>query len=153
MHELRIICDRSGSMSDNGLPFIMRNAVRTIDQYIRLYHKDVAIKLVLWNDSINTFEWHLGQDVPDEVLVCEGKSSSGALTDAFNGADDNPLFLLLTDGYWGANSRKTLSTIMKQLPPESLRIVKLGSDAETRLGGPSVYSGEELVPLMDSWLV
>ena len=45
---LHLVCDLSGSMGEDGRPFLMRTAVTTIAQWVGLGYGAAQIKLCAW---------------------------------------------------------------------------------------------------------
>ena len=55
---LYIVCDTSGSMSENGKRMRVRGIARTIEQYIRLGYGNISLKLIVWNTTASLLEWN-----------------------------------------------------------------------------------------------
>jgi hypothetical protein len=151
MATLFIICDLSGSMVESGKRFIVRNMVRTIDQYFRLQRSQPEIKLVAWSDEAIVAKWQPGQEVPDALLACAGDVSGDSLVAKL---DDNQegYFMMLSDGYWSPSSRKAIGSWSRSLPNGHFRILKIGEDADPRLKGPGVFSAKDLLAALKGWI-
>ena len=151
MSTVYLICDISGSMVESGKRFILRNLVRTVDQYYRLQKSQVEIKLIPWGKEAVIAKWVPGQEVPAALVNCEGNASGDALVEKVRGLEDG-YFAILTDGYWSPDTRKQIGNWSKSLAPNRLRIIKIGEDADPRLKGPSVFDAEDLLPALKGWV-
>ncbi len=151
MATLFIICDLSGSMVESGKRFIVRNMVRTIDQYFRLQRNQLEIKLIAWSDEAIVAKWQLGQEVPDALLSCSGSASGDSLITKLSDYPEG-YFMMLSDGYWSPSSRKAIGSWSRSLPQGHFRIVKIGEDSDPRLKGPSVFPAEDLLAALKGWI-
>lgn len=151
MSEINLLCDTSGSMAEGGKRYILRNQIRAIDQYYRLLGKNVDIKLILWSNNPAVIDWGRGQDVPDGILDCNGRSDMSALIKAI-GSDNEGYFAVLSDCFWDSNTRKELSEWSRALRPNHFRIIKIGEDANPSIKGPNVYEGSELIAALEDWV-
>lgn len=151
MNTIFLVCDKSGSMIESGKRFVLRNLVRTIDQYYRLQEGQVEIKLVPWGREALIEKWTPGQEAPEALLQCEGDASGEVLVEKLRGHEDG-YFAILTDGYWSPSARKQIAAWSKGLPKNHLRIIKIGEDADPRLKGPSVFDAEDLLPALQGWV-
>ena len=151
MADIYLICDMSGSMVEDGRRFIVRNIVRTVDQYYRLRGKKPDLFVVRWSSNVAVVRWNLGQDFPEQMLVCGGEASGSCLVDEFSKAVDG-YFMVITDGYWTRETTKQILTWSRSLPDGHFRIVKIGVDANPKIKGPSVFSGEDLLGALEGWV-
>lgn len=151
MAEIYLICDMSGSMVEDGRRFIVRNIVRTVDQYYRLRGEKPDLFVARWTSNVTVERWNLGQDFPEHLLVCEGEVSGDSLVEALSGAKEG-YFMLLTDGYWSRESRRRIQSWYRSLPDGHFRIIKVGVDADPRLRGESVFSSENLLCALEGWV-
>ena len=152
MATLYLICERSGSMIESGKRFIVRNIIRTIDQYYRLQRGPSEIKLVAWSDEAIVAKWQPGQEVPDALLVCKGEASGEALTEKLKSVSGD-YAAIITDGYWTSETRRAVGSWSKALGANHLRIIKVGEDADLRMKGPSVFEAEDLLAALKGWIV
>ena len=64
--------------------------------------------------------------------------------------------LILTDGFWTRDDVKTLSRWQEGLPPDTLRVIQIGADANPHLSkglkGAKVFAAEEVLAVLDNWL-
>ena len=151
MSTVYLICDTSGSMIEGGKCFILRNIIRTIDQYYRLQKNPPEIKLIPWGKEAMVAKWTPGQEVPGALQHCEGDASGDALIEKVKELHSD-YFAILTDGYWSPAARKQVGAWSKGLAPNHFRIIKIGEDADPRLKGPSVFAAEDLLPALKGWV-
>lgn len=146
-----LICDMSGSMLEDGRRFVVRNLVRAVDQYFRLRNESPDMSIVHWSSEISIEQWRLGQDFPEKMLVCDGESSGEDLVKELSGIPDG-YFMVITDGYWSHETRRQLAAWSRSLPNGHFRLLEVGVDANPRLKGPSVFSGEDVLAALDNWV-
>lgn len=151
MAAVYLICDLSGSMAENGKTFVVRNLIRTVDQVARLRNTRNEMKLVLWSNLVEMFDWTLGDDVPQSLMQCKPSELSGAALKESLSVTPEDFLMLFTDGYWSDDVRKALGILEGMLIKGHFRIVKIGEDAESRVKGPSVFSAEDLLAALDGW--
>ncbi len=145
-----IVCDISGSMSENGKRMQVRSAARTIEQYIRLGYGSGTLKLVLWNETASLTEWDPDDDFPEELFDCRGPANAEALCTFFDPAPEGKI-ILLTDGCWSGDAAAVLKRWLRKLSPETLRIIKIGGETGLRLKQENVFAPDEILPLLDGW--
>jgi hypothetical protein len=149
---LNIVCDISGSMGEGGKLFAMRTAVVTIAQWPQLGYADVDIRLCGWASQIRHFpEWSAKDEYPAELLSCEGPLQVEALIQWLSPTPDGKV-LLFTDGSWTREGTRTLTEWRECLPQDTLRVIKIGVDANPQLKGPNVFASEDLFVALDGWL-
>ena len=69
---LHLVCDTSGSMSENAKPFIVRTCVLTIAQYLRLGYASAEVALHRWADSLEEAAgWTVADEFPESFHRCE----------------------------------------------------------------------------------
>lgn len=152
MNSVWLVCDTSGSMVEGGKRLIMRGLVRQVEQFLRLgYGPKKDLKLVLWNDEATSPTWNPGDEVPGELLNCQGSVEGDALAQ-FLGTSSGAKVLILTDGFWPEASRDAVKRWKAEATPNALRIVKVGADANPKLKGPDVFEAEDFFAAMDGWL-
>ena len=152
MTSVWLVCDTSGSMVEGGKRLIMRGLVRQVEQFFRLgYGPKKDLKLVLWNDEATSPTWNPGDEVPGELLSCQGSAEGDALVQ-FLGTSSGAKVLILTDGFWPEASRDAIKRWKAGANPNALRIVKVGADANPKLKGPDVFEAEDFFAAMDGWL-
>lgn len=148
---IHLVVDTSGSMGEWGKLFIARGVAGAVEHYLRLGYGRAEMKLVAWGTKVKLIEWHPDQEFPPEMLTPQGMSSAKPLVDLFA---DNPSgkIALITDGLWSHPDERALKRWKAGLPPDSLRIIKVGADANSHLKGPNVFAVEELFAALDGWL-
>ena len=149
---LHLVCDISGGMSDGGKPFIMRTLVTTVAQWTWFGYGRTEISLWAWaSEASRISDWSNKSEFPEDLLSCRGTANGAALIQLLG---DKPIgkVLLLTDGFWSRDDVKTLKRWKDCLPSDTLRIIKIGVDANPQLKGIDVFSSEELFAALDGWL-
>lgn len=148
---LHVVCDTSGSMSENAKPFIVRTCVLTVAQYLRLGHARSDITLHRWADDLEEARgWTVDDEFPAVFHRCAGRTSAPPLV-ALKVTDADRL-LLLTDGFWAPPDAKDISVWQRTLPEGLLRIVRVGSDSNPRLSGANVFPPDEILAALSGWL-
>jgi hypothetical protein len=149
---LHLVCDISGSMRDGGKPFIVRTLVMSVAQWVRLGYGRAEIGLCAWASEARRIpDWNIGDEFPAELLVCRGKTDAAALIRLLGDKPEGKV-LLLTDGFWSRDDAKALERWKEACPPDTLRIVKIGADADPQLRGTDVFLAEDLFAALDGWL-
>lgn len=146
-----IVCDISGSMSENGKRMQVRAIARTIEQYIRFGYGNGILKLVLWNETASLVEWNPDEDLPERLFECYGSTNADVLCSLFDSAPDAKI-LLLTDCCWSKDATTVLKRWQRKLSPDALRIIKIGSESSSLPKQGSVFSSDEILPMLDGWL-
>ena len=149
---LHLVCDISGSMGDGGKPFIMRTLVTTVAQWARFGYGRAEITLWAWASNARRItDWSTKSEFPAELLACGGTANGAALIQLLGEKPDGNV-LLLTDGFWSRDDAKTLKRWKDCLPSDTLRIIKIGADANPQLNGMDVFLAEDLFAAFDDWL-
>ena len=150
--KFHLVCDNSGSMGDGGKPFAMRTVVMAIAQLVQREYAGVEIRLCSWGSETRDFpRWSAHEEFPAELLSCEGCSKWDDLIQLLGEQPDGKV-LLFSDGYWSLGSAQALSRSKGYLPLDTLRIIKIGADANPQLRGPHVFVAEDFFAAMDGWL-
>ncbi len=148
---LNIIVDVSGSMSEGGKHLIARGVVRSLEQYFRLGYGCADLKLVAWNKEARIINWIPDKELPMELLRCEGMANAKTLITLL-GEQPKGNVLIITDGFWSQDDAKALKRWKKNLQRDTLRIIKVGADANPHLRGTDVFASEEIFCALDGWL-
>lgn len=148
---LYLVCDTSGSMVEGGKCMLTRGIARAVEQYVRLGYGTVDIKLVLWNTDATIVEWNPDDEFPDQLLKCGGSANATVLCELL-GTKPNGKILLLTDGWWSRDDVASLKKWKRTLLSDTLRILKIGSDANPLLKGHDVFSADDFFDALDGWL-
>lgn len=148
---LHLVCDASGSMAESGKHLVVRGVVRATEQYFRLGYGSSDLKLITWKNEARVVEWTGDKEFPPEMLVCNGAGNMESLIDLLSHQPDGKV-LFITDGFWSQNDMKTFKRWKERLPVETLRIIKIGGDANPQLKGMDVFTSEELFAALDGWV-
>lgn len=149
---LHLVCDNSGSMSKGGKPFTARTAVMATAQWARFGYASAEIRLCGWASEARYFlDWSIEDEFPPELLSCGGNSNGAALIQLLGDKPDGKV-LLITDGFWPGKDAKILKHWKECLPPDTLRVIKIGADSNPQVKGPNVYASEDLFAALDGWL-
>lgn len=148
---LWIVWDASGSMAENGKCFIARSVARVAEQYCRLGYGCADLKLVEWNRTARVVDWIPDKEFPPEMLVCESAANAEALITLL-GAQPDGKVLLITDGFWSPDGAKVLKRWKESLQQGTLRVIKIGADANPQLRWADMFAAEDLFAAFDGWL-
>jgi hypothetical protein len=135
-------------MVENGKPYITRTAVLTVAQLARLGYLSTDVKLYRWGDQV---EQEAAWTVEDEFPIAPDSYRGRANTQAINttAIPDGDHLLIFTDGSLPLRDLKTLEAWRSAQPDGSVRIVKVGADANPRLSGAHVFDAEEILLAVD----
>lgn len=149
---LHLVCDISGSMSDGGKPFIMRTLVTSVAQWVLYGNGRTEITLLAWGSEARRIpDWGLRSEFPEVLLSCAGTSNSLSLIQSLGEKPDGKV-LILTDGFWTREDARNLRRWMDGLPSNTLRVIKIGTDANPQLKGSEIFASEELFAALDGWM-
>lgn len=148
---LHLICDISGSVAEGGKRLIARGVVRATEQYFRLGYGAADLKLVMWSKEARVVDWIPDKEVPTEMLVCERAANAEALISLLGEQPDGKV-LLITDGFWSQDDEKALKRWKKSLQQDTLRVIKIGADANPQMKGADMFAAEDLFAALDGWL-
>lgn len=150
---LHIVCETSGSMHDNAKPFIMRTLVMSVAQWV-LYGYGHT-KIILWSWSSETYcidDWDIGSEFPEKLLLCTGTANASSLIQSLGDKKfDSEKVLLLTDAFWSREDTRALEKWKDSLPSDTLRIIKIGTDANPRLKWSGLFTSDDLFAALDGW--
>ena len=149
--KLYIVCDASASMLNGGKPLLVRGIARTVEQYVRLGYGSAEIKLAFWNVETRLVDWNPDDEFPIALLEsAEGSSDVASLTEWFS-ALQNGKILLLTDCCWSNDDVQKFKLWKSKLPPDTLRVIKIGSDATLYWKDDEFFSTDEIFLALDNW--
>ncbi len=148
---IHLVWDTSGSMGEWGKLLITRGVARAMEQYLRLGYGSADLKLVAWCSEARVIDWRSDQEFPLESLGSAGAASAKALASLLEIKSSGKI-LLLTDGFWSHEDAKELKRWRQCLPPDTIRIIKIGADANPHLKGKDVFAAEDLFAALDGWL-
>lgn len=150
---LHLVCDTSGSMCEAGKAFIMRTLVKSVAQWM-LYGHGRTEEVTLWawgSDACRLADWDTNSEYPDELLSCTGTANALLLIQSLGDKPDGKV-MIMTDGFWAQDDARNLRRWMGGLPSNTLRIIKIGPDANSQLKGTNIFESEELFAALDGWL-
>lgn len=148
---LWLVWDASGSVAENGNCFIARSVARMAEQYCRLGYGCADLKLVAWNREARVVDWIPDKEFPSEFLVCESAANAKALITLLGEQPDGKV-LLITDGFWSQEDAKALKRWKESLQQDTVRVIKIGADANQQLKGADVFAAEDLFAALDGWM-
>lgn len=123
-----------------------------VAQWAELGYGCAEIILSSWAaEARNFLEWSSKDEFPAELLSCNSTSNCDALIQLLGENPDGKV-LLFTDGFWPQGSAKVFKHWKECLPLDTLRIIKIGSDANPQLKGPDVFAAEDFFAALDDWL-
>ena len=148
---LYIVCDTSGSMSENGKRMRVRGIARTIEQYIRLGYGNISLKLIVWNTTASLLEWNPDDEFSPMIFECYGPSNADALCALFDSIPKGKI-LLLADCCWSRDDANVLKRWQRKLAPDTLKIIKIGSDTVLLQKKENIFSPDEILSALEDWL-
>jgi hypothetical protein len=149
--KVHLVWDTSGSMGELGKLWIARSVARAIEQYNRLGYFRADLRLIAWGREARALDWNSDQEFPPELLVPTGSVNAKALISLCPAEPDSKI-ALLTDGFWTPADAREIRLWRENLPPDNLRVIKIGADANPRLKGSDVFSAEDFFAALDGWL-
>lgn len=150
---LWLVCDASGSMIEGGKRLIVRGLLRQVEQYFRLgYAPRVELKLVVWNDAAAIVPWQPGDEVPTDVLTCQGSVDASELTTALSASAVDDRYIIISDGFWTDDARQELKRWRESQAEDTLRVIRIGADSNPKLTGPEVFEAEDIFAAFEGWL-
>jgi len=150
--KLHLVCDTSGSMSEGGKPFIMRTLVTSVAQWVLYGYGRTEITLWAWgSEACRIADWDTSSEFPDEFLSCAGTANGLLLIQSLGDKPDGKV-LILTDGFWSRDDARNLQRWMGSLASNTLRVIKIGLDANSQLKGTDIFASEELFAALDGWM-
>ena len=124
----------------------------SVAQWVRLGYARTEITLCGWASETRNFpDWSTKDEFPSELLACSGTSNGQALIQWLGATPDGKV-LILTDGFWSRDDARVLKRWKERLPPDTIRFIKIGSDAHPQLKGHEVFASEDLFAALDGWL-
>ena len=146
---LNIIVDCSGSMIESGKRLIARNAVRQIEQCIRLGYASAQIRLFAANENFRKIDWNPNQEYPEDLWVCEGNLDlTRWTTDLF---ESSGKFLLLSDCAMDTKSKRLLAEWANKISADNIRIIKIGNEPIPKITSVQIFNTEDIFAALDHW--
>ena len=151
MDQLWIVCDTSGSMCEGNKHVAMRGLAIQVEQYVRLgYASSLDVKLAVWSHEVAPVAWAPSADVPDAVLDCAGRANGRALAE-FLETHNRDRILILSDGFWSDDDRRTVVNACDTTGASRVRLVHVGVDANSRVGTIESFEAGDLLAALDGW--
>jgi hypothetical protein len=149
--KIHLVWDTSGSMGELGKLWIARGVARAIEQYSRFGYCRADLRLIAWGCEARVLDWTSDQEFPPELLMPTGSSNAKALISLCPAEPDSKI-ALLTDGFWTPADTREIRLWRETLPPDTLRFIKIGADANQQLKGSDVFSAEDFFAALDGWI-
>jgi hypothetical protein len=147
-----LICDISGSMVEAGKRFQARSMIREIEQLSRFgYVSSVDLRLATWGQEVIPYSWATDEELPDQVLNCRGTSDVVALA-SFITQRPEDRYIIMSDCHWSLDSEDASNATKVISESESVRIIGLGADANTKVKNRAVIPCEESIVFIEEWL-
>ena len=148
--DLWILVDASGSMTEGGKRYMVRNVARTVEQFVRLGHLDGSIRLAAFrNGEVWTVDWIVNDEFPLDLVFADAPSSPSELQRFLEGAAGR--FLLVSDGFIDKKSALAITNWKAGLSGNELFFVPVGGDAVTGKHRDVAVKPEELWTVVDAW--
>ena len=147
---LYIVCDTSGSMSENWRNMLTRSIFCSIEQYMGMYHQNIDIKLVSWNETATEIERMPNNEYPQEMLTCCGSLNVDSLCKFFKTRDGGKI-ILLSDYFWPDETKKAFDEWLGSLPKDTVRILKIDFDYTGESPVGSIFTPDNMLCLLDDW--
>jgi hypothetical protein len=139
-------------MAEGGKRFTLRTMVMAAAQHAGRASERVDVRLYGWTSQARQVSaWQVGDEFPDALLACGGASDWGSLIRLLGDKPDGKI-LIFTDGFWPREGAKHAKRWMEQTSPDTLRVIRIGADADTQLKGPHVFAAEDFFAAVDGWL-
>jgi hypothetical protein len=139
-------------MLEEARMFVVRNLVRGTEQFLRLRPGLVDdVKLVGLESTASILEWKGDEEFPQQLLECRASAETSGLTSLL-GMSPSDKVLVFTDGSWSAASVDAIDAWRSE-DGSSVRFMKVGSDVHTGIAGPDVFAAEDLVSVLEEWLM
>lgn len=123
-----------------------------VAQWVQLGYGCAEIRLWCWASEAHDFlDWSAKDEFPAELFSCDSTSNCDALIQLLGEKPDGKV-LLFTDGFWPQGDAKILRRWKECLPMDTLRIIKIGADANPQLKGTDVFAAEDFFAALDGWL-
>ena len=148
--DLWILIDASGSMTEGGKRYMVRNVARTVEQFVRLRYLDGPVRLAAFkNGEAWTVDWNVDEEFPLDLVFNEHPSSLLELQQFLKGTTGR--FLLVSDGFIDRKSASAITNWRAGLSGNELFFIPVGGDAVTRKLRDVVVKPEELWTVVDAW--
>ena len=148
--DLWILVDASGSMTEGGKRYMVRNVARTVEQFIRLGYLRGSVHLVAFrNGECWSVPWNVDDEFPLESVFVEHPLSPPDLRSFIENVTGR--FLLVSDGFIDKKSARAITIWKTKLPKDKLFFVPVGSDAVAGKHRDIAVKPEALWAVVDAW--
>lgn len=146
MVPLWVCIDVSGSMAEGGKRFIARNAVRTIEQYVRFGYGQSQVKFLSVSSAVNEIDWNCNEEYPNDFMTANGSFDAKALIDYLRDKKGN--VIIVSDLVWDNNSTRLFNKFLKANDWPRVKLLKIGADY-LREKSLDYYKSEDILHLLD----
>lgn len=148
--DLWILVDASGSMTEGGKRYMVRNVARTVEQFIRLGYLRGSVHLVAFRNGEGWLvNWNVDEEFPLDMVFVDHPPSPTDLRSFLESATGR--FILVSDGFIDRKSALTINTWKTKLPRNKLFFVLVGGDAVVGKHRDIAVKPEALWAVVDAW--
>ncbi len=148
--DLWILVDASGSMTEGGKRYMVRNVARTVEQFVRLGYLKGSIRLAAFrNGEAWMIDWNVDDEFPLDLIFADAPSLISGFQQFLEGVTGR--FLLVSDGFIDRKSASAITIWKAGLSGNELFFVPLGGDAVAGKHRDVAVKPEELWKVVDSW--
>ena len=148
--DLWILIDASGSMTEGGKCYMVRNVARTVEQFIRLGYLAGSVHLAAFRNCEGWLvDWNVDDEFPLDSVFVEQPSSPTDLQPFLESATGR--FILVSDGFFDRRSAQAINIWKANLPKNKLFFVPVGGDAVSGKLRDVIVKPEELWAVADAW--
>ena len=150
--DLWILVDASGSMTEGGKRYMVRNVARTVEQFVRLGHLNGAVRLAAFrNGEVWSVDWTPDDEFPLDSVFADFPSLTSDLRSFLEGLTGR--FLLVSDGFIDRKSASAITIWKAGLSENELFFVPVGGDAITGKHRDVAVKPEDLWRVVDAWRI
>lgn len=147
---LWILVDASGSMTEGGKRYMVRNVARTVEQFVRLGHLNGSVRLAAFrNGEAWSVDWNVNDEFPLDSVFADFPSSTSDLRSFLEGVIGRSL--LVSDGFIDRKSALAITIWKAGLSGNELFFVPVGGDAIAGKHRDVAVKPEELWKVVDAW--
>ena len=148
--ELWILVDASGSMTEGGKCYMVRNVVRTVEQFTRFGSLAGSIRLVAFRNGEGWLvNWNVDNEFPLDMVFVDHPPSPTDLRSLLESVTGR--FLLVSDGFFDRKSAQAINIWKTNLPKNKLFFVPVGGDAVVGKHRDIMVKPENLWFAVDAW--
>lgn len=148
--DIWLLVDSSGSMTESGKAFAVRNVARTVEQFVRLGHLQGSVRLAAFrNGEAWSVDWNVDDEFPLDSVFADSPSSTSDLRSFLEGVTGR--FLLVSDGFFDRKSASAITIWKTGLSENELFFVPVGGDAIAGKHRDVAVKPEELWNVVNAW--